>query len=105
MTDTNDVDSPETHGQATEDSRSGAQQDDRTGGLLGPEVERTLKSGAVVVLGLLASWATIQVYASTSRAISIWLSDDFVPVFHAAFNVVVVLLALAGIVWLVRELA
>lgn len=72
--------------------------------LFGPDMERKLKAGAAVVLGLLATWATIQVYASTAQAIELWISSDFVPIFQAAFNVVVVLVAVAGIVWLVREL-
>lgn len=71
---------------------------------LGPDFERTLQGGAVVVLGLLATWATFQAYASASAAIGIWISEDFVPIFEAAFNVAVVLVALAGIVWLVRRL-
>ncbi len=68
-------------------------------------VERKLKGAGAVVLGLIATWATFQVYFSLSRSIEIWFSRDFVPVFQAAFNLIVVLVAVAGIVWLVRELA
>lgn len=77
---------------------------DPGGALLGADFQRTLQGGAIVVLGLLATWATFQAYASASEAIGIWISDDFVPIFEAAFNVAVVLVALAGIVWLVRRL-
>lgn len=75
------------------------------GSFLGPDIERKFKAGAAVVLGLLATWATIQIYIYASRSIEIWISSDFVPVFRLAFNVVVVLVCLAGIVWIVRELA
>lgn len=68
------------------------------------DLTRNVKVGAVVVLGLLATWAILQVYTSTSRAIGIWISRDYVPIFEAAFNVVVVLIAVAGILVLVRDL-
>lgn len=74
------------------------------GDLTWDEVRRNLTIGAIVVLGLLATWAVFQVYASTSRAIAIWFSEDYVPIFEAAFNAVVVLVAVAGILALLRDL-
>jgi hypothetical protein len=74
-------------------------------GLSWSAVRRNLLLAGIVVLGLLATWATFQVYASASQAIGIWLSDAYVPIFQAVFNVVVVLVALAGILALVRELS
>ena len=87
-------------GQATE-SDDATDQD----GLSWSAVRRNLLLAGIVVLGLLATWATFQVYASASQAIGIWLSDAYVPIFQAIFNVVVVLVALAGILALVRELS
>ncbi len=68
-------------------------------------VRRMLLVSAIGVLGLLATWATFQIYGAASQAISIWLSDAYVPIFQALFNAVVVLVALAGILWLVRQLS
>ena len=53
--------------------------------------------GALVGLGLLAAGATLQLYGSASRAIRIWVAPDFQPVFVAAFNLVVLLVAAIGI--------
>lgn len=130
MTDTNDTTDPLADDAQPADSRTGAPDEserampdgdvadpgdpaDATdlvasnddGGWFGPGVERKLQAAGAVVLGLIATWATFQVYFSLSRAIEIWFSRDFVPVFQAAFNLVVVLVAVAGIGWLVRELA
>jgi hypothetical protein len=68
-------------------------------------VRRGLIVSGIGVLGLLATWATFQIYGAASQAISIWLSEGFVPIFQALFNTVVVLVALAGILWLVRQLS
>lgn len=77
----------------------------RDDGLSWATVRRYLLLSAIVGLATLAAWATFQVYLSASAAISIWISADFVPIFRAAFNVVVVLAALAGIVAVLRELS
>jgi|GEM_PF-4917637 len=69
------------------------------------DVWRNLLLGAIAVLGLLAAWATVQAYVSLSRAVEIWVSEPYVPIFGAAFNVIVVLVALAGILAVVRELS
>lgn len=70
-----------------------------------PELRRKLGLAAIGLLALLAAWALFQVYLSTSRVISIWVSPDFVPIFTAAFNAIVVVLAIAGILLVRRELA
>lgn len=82
-----------------------ASRPDASTGLSWEDVRRKLLLAAIAVLALLATWATFQVYVSTSQAIGIWLSDAYVPIFRAGFNVVVVLVALAGILALVRELS
>jgi hypothetical protein len=60
--------------------------------------------GAFATLLLLALFATLQFYTSASRAISIWVADDFVPVFQAAFNLAVVLACGVGLSLLVRRM-
>lgn len=70
-----------------------------------PKLQRKLQLAAVVGLALLAAWAAFQVYLSLSRAIAIWLSADYVPIFQAVFNAAVVAVAIAGILWIRRALA
>lgn len=59
---------------------------------------------ALGLLALLAVVATFQVYTSASTAIARFVAPDFRPLFRAAFNLVVLLLAVAGITTLLREL-
>lgn len=59
---------------------------------------------ALGVLSLLAAVAVFRFYTAASRAIDIWISSDFVPVFQAAFNLVVLFLAVAGISVLLRRM-
>lgn len=62
-----------------------------------------LEWGAVAGLGLVALVAVFRFYFAASRAIGIWISPDFEPVFQAAFNVIVLLFAATGIVFFVRR--
>ncbi len=62
-----------------------------------------LEWGAVVSLGLVALVAVFRFYFAASRAISVWISPDFEPLFQAAFNLVVLLLAATGIVVFARR--
>lgn len=69
------------------------------------DLGRKLTLAAVGILSLLAAYAVFRAYAATGRAIEIWFSADFVPIFAAAFNVVVFLVAVAGVVYLVRRVS
>ena len=71
-------------------------------GLADVEVWRYLRLGAIGLLAMLALVATFQLYTNTSAAIARWVSPTYVPVFQAAFNLVVLLLALAGLAVLAR---
>jgi hypothetical protein len=62
-----------------------------------------LEWGAIVGLGLVALMAVFRFYFAASRAISVWISPDFEPVFQAAFNLVVLLLAATGIIVFARR--
>lgn len=73
-------------------------------GLDWPKLRRKLAITAIGLLALLAGWALFQVYVSAGEAISIWVSPDFVPIFEAAFNAIVVVVAIAGILLVRREL-
>ena len=54
-------------------------------------------------LGLIALIAVFQFYFAASRAISIWISPDFEPLFQAAFNLITLLLAATGIIIFARR--
>ncbi len=51
----------------------------------------------------LFSHPTQDTYFAASRVISVWISPDFEPVFQAAFNLVVLLLAATGIIVFARR--
>lgn len=70
-----------------------------------PDVRTYLAWGALAVCSLLAVFALIRFYSSTTAAIDLWISSAYRPIVQAAFNLVVLLLALTGVSWLVRELA
>lgn len=59
--------------------------------------------GAFAVLLLLALFATVQAYLSAGQAINIWVARGYRPIFHAAFNVGVVLICGIGLSVLFRR--
>jgi len=74
---------------------------ERTGGR---DVVPYLEWGGLAGLGLVALVAVFRFYFAASRAIGIWISPDFEPLFQAAFNIVVLLFAAAGIAVFARRL-
>lgn len=56
-------------------------------------------------LTLLALVATLRFYFAASNAIDIWVAREYRPLFQAAFNLVVLLLAAVGISWEIRKVA
>lgn len=60
--------------------------------------------GALVLLCLLALVATFRFYFAASRAIEVWIADDFVSLFQAAFNLLVLIASVYGVSVLVRRL-
>jgi hypothetical protein len=63
-----------------------------------------LQWGALVLLIVAAIWATAQFYLSATRAIEVWVGTGYQPVVMAAFNLAVLLSAVAGIARLARRL-
>ncbi|MFC7138250.1 hypothetical protein ACFQMA_23630 [Halosimplex aquaticum] len=57
------------------------------------------------ILCLLALVATFRFYFAASEAIRVWFSADFVPVFQAVFNLLVLVASALGISVLVRRIA
>jgi uncharacterized membrane protein len=90
----------------TTDDRSDP--DDEQAATTTPTGDRTIRDyvlkGALALLVLLAVVATFQLYLSVSSVIGTWVDREFRPLFRAAFNLAVLLLAVLGISWLVRAL-
>lgn len=68
------------------------------------DVRAYLLKAALVMLAVLGVVATIQFYLSTQTAIRRFASDEFRPVFVAAFNLVVLLAVGVGIAQVVRRM-
>ncbi|MDX1744454.1 MAG: hypothetical protein R3324_00835 [Halobacteriales archaeon] len=68
------------------------------------DLTTTLEWAGVVILGLLAVIATFRFYNAASRAIGRLVSPEYEPLFQAGFNLVILLLAVAGISVLTRRL-
>lgn len=93
------------NGDTPDDAVEGAETTGREeeGGRDYRDVIAYLEWGAMAGLGLVALIAVFRFYFAASRAISVWISPDFEPVFQAAFNLVVLLLAATGIVVFARR--
>lgn len=68
------------------------------------DLRQYLLWGALGVCALLAVYSLIQFYGSVTAAIDLWVESQYRPIVHAAFNLVVLLCALAGVSFVVREL-
>lgn len=68
------------------------------------QAKRYLMWTAVALLALLAVVATFRVYTSASTAIGRFVAYEYRALFQAAFNLAVLLLAVAGITTLLRRL-
>ena len=71
----------------------------------GSKLVTVVEYAAFGILCLLALVATFRFYFAASEAIRIWFDRDWVPVFQAAFNLVVLVAAALGISVLVRRIA
>ncbi len=59
--------------------------------------------GSLFVLALVGIWSVIQIYVNISSAIELWISDEYVDIFQAGFNLVILLLISICIVRLLRR--
>jgi len=84
----------------TVDGASERDTDEETGG----RVRRYANYAILLVLGLLAFVAVIQLYLSVSNAIGTWITNEYRSLFQAAFNLVVLLAAGIGISYQLRRL-
>lgn len=69
------------------------------------EVARYLQWGVLALLVLFALVAAVSLYTNINRIIQVWVTREYQPVFSAAFNLLVLLLAGAGISLLLRRIA
>lgn len=70
----------------------------------GTKVRTYLAYALLVGLSLLALIAALQFYSNASAVIDQWIADEYRSLFQAAFNLVVLLVAAAGITWQARRL-
>jgi len=70
----------------------------------GSRVRRYANYAILLVLGLLAFVAVIQLYLSVSNVIRTWINPEYRSLFQAAFNLVVLLAAGVGISYQLRRL-
>lgn len=66
------------------------------------DIQEYLLKGALVFFAGLVVVATAGVYTSTSAAIRTWVAIEYQPIFRAAFNLVVLLIAGLGISLIIR---
>lgn len=70
----------------------------------GPRFRRMLNYGLLAGLLVLALVAAVGLYTAVLGAISTWVTREWRPVFRAAFNLVVLLVAGSGIAWQARRM-
>jgi uncharacterized membrane protein len=70
----------------------------------GGRVRRYANYAVLLVLGILAFVAVIQLYLSVSNAIRTWIEPEYRSLFQAAFNLVVLFAAGVGISYQLRRL-
>lgn len=73
-------------------------------GSAGNRLVTLVQWAAFAILSLLALVSTFRFYFAVSEAIRVWFTPDFVPIFQAAFSLVVLLASAIGISILVRRL-
>jgi hypothetical protein len=91
--------------ESTDDAENAAAGDgDGDGDSDGYRLRRYANYAVLLVLGLLAFVAVIQLYLSVSNVIRTWIEPQYRSLFQAAFNLVVLLAAGLGISYQLRRL-
>lgn len=68
------------------------------------EITRYLQWGLLALFVLFALVAAVSLYENVGRIIRVWVAEDYRPIFNAAFNLLVLLIAAAGIGMVLRWL-
>lgn len=92
--------------QASTDPGSPPSVDEYTGKsrLLSGDIERTLRYAVVAGLALLALIATLRFYFAAGATIDTWVAREYRSLFQALFNLTILLVSGAGILWQVQKL-
>jgi hypothetical protein len=98
--DGDDAPVPDPEGSASDPSSS----EPESGGRRLDDLGRYLNYGAIALLSLFALVAAFRFYFAASNSVSTWVTDEYVSIFQAAFQLVVLLVAVAGIAWQLRRL-
>lgn len=104
MTDTSTTDETTPNRQPTSQPESSSTTDGRSQPSDQRDVGRYVSYALLAGLSLLALIAALQFYVNASSALNQWIADEYRSLFQAAFNLVVLLVAAAGITWQVRRL-
>lgn len=91
--------------EATSSSEPGSDTDGTDRSLDPDDALRYLEWAGLALLFLLATLAMFRFYNSAGRAIEVFVADRYESLFQAAFNLVVLLVAVTGISVLVRRMA
>lgn len=94
---------PEPATAATDEEAAAAPTDD-AGPVDADRLVRYLQYALVVGLAVFAAVAAMNVYANVGAVINEWVAREYRPLFRAAFNLVVLFVAAAGLIRLVRRL-
>lgn len=68
------------------------------------DIERKLRYFAIAALALLALIALFQFYTAAGATIDRLIAPDYQPLFQALFNLTILLLSGAGIIWQVDKI-
>lgn len=63
-----------------------------------------LQWGLLALFVVFALVAAVGLYSNVGRIIRVWVAQDYRPVFHAAFNLLVLLVAALGVRMVLRRL-
>lgn len=73
------------------------------GGLGSDVLRRRLLLGGILVLSILGLFALIQVYINLSSTITTWISQEYLGIFQAGFNLIILLLVAIAITRLIKK--
>lgn len=82
-----------------------AERDDATGRVAPEDLVQYLEYAALAGFALFALVGAVGLYTSLGRVIGVWVAGEFQPVFRAGLNLLVLLIAVAGLSTVVRRLA
>jgi hypothetical protein len=86
------------------DPTTSTDEDADKNGFLSGDIERRLRYAVVAGLALLALIATLRFYFAAGATIDTWVAREYRSLFQALFNLTILLVSGAGILWQVQKL-